>query len=341
MRLSTLTALALNGQLRTARAAMGLFRPLYRACWLVGAGNSGVLAELGDGPADLHALADRLGIGDEGREALRSWLQVGVELGHLSCRRDGYALSSLLARRLGAPEHDASLAMLEEGLDLHRKLLVETPGRLRQGRWFTLDDQDGEVVARSSRLSEPFIQDAITAFVPSAGPVTLLEIGCGSGTHLRHAASCSPELTGLGVELQQDVAAMARQNLADWALADRFRIEVGDIRDREPSPDWDLATLHQNIYYFPVPARVGLLSRVRGFLRPGGRLLLTTACRGGSPLTGVLDLWGAATEGAGRLPAPDELVEQLGAAGFVRAKATRLVPGESFFSFVAANPDAR
>ena len=341
MKIGTLASLVTSGQLRTARATIGLFTPLYRAAWLIGGARGGVLSALAEGPLDLDDLVERLGVGDEGKEALAAWLQVGVSLGELSHRSTGYSAASLLARRLGAPEHDPSLAMLEEGLDLHRKLLAETPSRLRAGRPFTLADQDGEIVARSSRLAEPFIHDAISDFVPQTGPAALLEIGCGSGTHIRHAASCNPELTGLGVDLQEDVVGMARRNLQDWGLSDRFRVEAGDIREREVSPEWDLATLHQNIYYFPVPTRIELLRHVRGFLKPGGRLMLTTACRGGSSLVDVLDLWGAATEGAGRLPAPDELVEQLEAAGFVGVKARRLMPGESFFSFVGRSPDAR
>ena len=40
---------------------------------------------------------------------------------------------------------------------------------------------------------------------------------------------------------------------------------------RAAEPAFDLATLHNNIYYFPVAERVSLLRHVRGFLRPGGR----------------------------------------------------------------------
>jgi hypothetical protein len=63
--------------------------------------------------------------------------------------------------------------------------------------------------------------------------------------------------------------------------------------------------------------------------------LLTTCCQGGSLGVEALNLWGAATAGAGRLPAEDELVDQLRKAGYRRVKTTNLLPGDRFLSFQA------
>jgi len=52
-------------------------------------------------------------------------------------------------------------------------------------------------------------------------------------------------------------------------------------------------------------------------------------------LAEALNLWGAATRGAGRLPAEDELVDQLRQAGYSSVKTKNLVPGERFMSFQA------
>ena len=94
-----------------------------------------------------------------------------------------------------------------------------------------------------------------------------------------------------------------------------------------PGERFDIATLYNNIYYFPVEEREALLAHIRSFLKPGGFLLLTTCCQGGSPGLGALNLWGAATRGAGRLPTEDELVHQLQQAGYGGVKTTNLVPG--------------
>jgi SAM-dependent methyltransferase len=164
--------------------------------------------------------------------------------------------------------------------------------------------------------------------------VRLLEIGCGSGVHIRHAAERNPRLHALGLDLDPTVVTLARHNMRAWGLADRVQIDEGDIRRQSPTGDFDVATLHNNIYYFPVAERVAVLSHVRRFLRPGGRLVVTSACRGGTSITEVLNLWGAITAGCGRLPDRPELTEQMRAAGFSALRSRRIVPGERVYVFV-------
>jgi hypothetical protein len=71
-------------------------------------------------------------------------------------------------------------------------------------------------------------------------------------------------------------------------------------------------------------------------LKPGGQVLLTSACQGGGPSIQGLNLQVSTTEGNSPLPDPDQLCQQLKAAGFVDVKAWRLVPFESFWAFRAA-----
>jgi hypothetical protein len=137
------------------------------------------------------------------------------------------------------------------------------------------------------------------------------------------------------LELQPNVADVARRNIAEWGLQQRVNIEAGDIRQRIPNERFNMVTLYNNIYYFPVESRVTLLQHIRQFVAPGGFLLLMTCCQGGSLGVEVLNLWGAATRGAGRLPGKDELVGQLNEAGFKQVETMRLFPGESFYAFKA------
>lgn len=230
------------------------------------------------------------------------------------------------------------LAILEEVAWLHHRLILETPARLARGERFTLVDQDGVLIARSSPIVRPFVNEAIDEVVPRRGPLRLLEVGAGSGTYIRHAAERNSELTALGLELQPEVAEFANANLRAWGLAARASVDKGDVRDRAPEPVYDLITFHSNIYYFPVDERVALLRHALAFLKPGGQVLLTTAGSGGSPAAVALDLWSVGTEGCGRLPAPEELVAQLREAGFVEARSRRLMPGESFHAFFGLKP---
>lgn len=81
--------------------------------------------------------------------------------------------------------------------------------------------------------------------------------------------------------------------------------------------------------------RVGVLPHVRRFLRPRGRLLVTTCCRGGNPGMTVLNLWGAATRGAGRLPDVAELRRQLVDVGYEHVEVLRLIPAQAYYAFIA------
>src|SRR5207253_1093878 len=100
-------------------------------------------------------------------------------------------------------------------------------------------------------LADPSMRDGLEAWlrvgvVPRAGPVRLLEIGCGSAVYIRHAAGRNPELTALGLELQPEVAALAAENVSAWGLARRVAIEAGDVMARAAEAAFDLATLHNN-----------------------------------------------------------------------------------------------
>ncbi|HEY2859663.1 MAG TPA: class I SAM-dependent methyltransferase [Terracidiphilus sp.] len=324
-----------DGRLKALLGVGAGLKAFYTLTFLAAAGEAGLLARLAGGPARFDELAEFCGARGQGREALEAWLQMGVRLRLLSLTPRGYELRGL-ARTLARPENDAALAMAEEVGGLHHKLIAGTLPKLRRGELFTLADQDGNLIARSSRVLEAFQAEVIRRVFPAQGAVRLLEIGCGSGVYLRYAAERNPALAGVGLELQPEVAKAACANLREWGLEGRFRVEAGDIRARAAGERFDVATLYNNIYYFPVEERVALLKHIGSFLKPDGFLLMTTCCQGGSVGVEALNLWGAATGGAGRLPSEDEMVSQLRQAGYGAVKAMNLVPGEKFMAFRAA-----
>lgn len=280
-----------------------LLKPFYTVVYLAAAKNSGLLDLLSGQPVAFERIAAACckdPSDAKAREALTAWLQMGARLGLLEPGPLGYALKGV-ARKLASPENDATLALIQEAAELHHRLISVTPLKLGKGEFWKLDDQDGLLTARSSRVLQAFQTDAIDRTFPSSGAVRLLEIGCGSATYIAHAAARNPLLTAIGLELQAEVAETARENIRLWGLRDRVRIDVGDIRRQAPDEPFDIATLYNNIYYFPVGERVKLLRHVGRFLKADGMLLLTTCCRGGSIGVEALNLWGAVTVGAGRL----------------------------------------
>jgi SAM-dependent methyltransferase len=192
---------------------------------------------------------------------------------------------------------------------------------------------DGRLIARSSRILEPLIFEMVDSVIPDVGEFRMLEVGCGSGIYIRRACLRNPDLKAVGLEIQPDVADFARQNLESWGIGQRVRVDTGDIRNYECIEPFDLVTLHNNIYYFPLSERLDLLRRLAGFLKPGGKLLLTTGCQG-SQATLVLNLWGVMTEGSGPLPVAGELFQLIEQAGFVSTQQYSLMPGQSFYAFV-------
>jgi SAM-dependent methyltransferase len=336
MNIRTLVSLLGNGQLAPLLSTTKAVRTYYRLTFLAAGLSTGFLKKLAHGPVPLDALAVDLGVNSAMRDGLEAWLKFGVVVRELRSGPEGYALRGKLSRKLVVPTNDAIAAFVEEVALLDNFLITQTPGRLLRNRPFTLADQDGRLVARSSRLAEPFICEMLDAVIPKRGPIKLLEIGCGAAAYVRYAIARNPELTALGLELQPAVAALALENISKWNLGKRVTVEVGDIQHRSPKSVFDVATLHQNIYYFPVERRVSVLRHVRGFLKPGGRLVLTTFCQGRGMGAGLLNLWGAMTEGCGRLPTKAEMEAQLQEAGFIEVTARSLIPGEGFYGFIGA-----
>lgn len=335
MKLQTAVALVKGGRLGLLWRTNALFSPFYRLSFVAAASSAGLLGLLSSGPRSLAEVATGLGVGPDGHAGLAAWLGLGVRLGELALDDQGYRLVGFLARRLADPAHDPVAALALEVASFHHRLIFETPARLAAGRPWRIEEHDGELIARSSRILEPFVFPFVDEFVPARGAVRLLEVACGSGTYLRRAAQRNPELSALGVELQAEVAEAARRLIAAEGLAGRVTIESGDIRAREGDASFDLVTLHNAIYYFPTHERAALFARLGAFLRPGGRLVVCSSCRGGSPGMQLLDVWTSSVAGFGPLPSEDELAAQLREAGFARVESRRLVPGEPYVGMIA------
>ncbi|WP_306355850.1 MULTISPECIES: cyclopropane-fatty-acyl-phospholipid synthase family protein [unclassified Nocardia] len=340
MKFSTLTKVNSAGSLPLLLSlARSFATPLYRASFLVAALDQGVLRHLAGGPCDVEALAKALGIGGD-RRLLRAWLDLGVRLGELGVADGRYRLASRRARALARPRNDAVAAALEELVRFHLPVLLNGPAMVRSGDRLTMSDQDGSIIARSSRIVQPFIEEAVSGVLGRTGPVRLLEIGCGSGAYVRHAAAINPELTAVAIDYQDEVAAAAAANMTEWGLAERVEIGRADIREFGSSELFDIVTMHNNIYYFPAAERAELLARVRSMLKTGGRLLITSACKGGNLSTEVLGLWFEFADFGGPLPDSAGLAQQLRDAGFADVEVRRLIPGEQFCSFLGRNPSS-
>ncbi len=308
---------------------------IYRCAFATSAGSSGLLELLSQAPRPLGEIAQFLRLEAPKHRALEAWLACGVRAGELSVNGGKYSLKGRLSKLLASPRNAISASLFEEVTRYHYDAILHAPSRLHSNQPYTLADQDGELIARSSQVLEPLVEEAIDWVMDARSPASVLEVGCGSGTYLKYMARRRPSVQITALDIQADVVDLAKRNMKKWEIDDSIEIQHADIFDYQTDQRFDLITLHNNIYYFADGRRQALLETLPRLLKPSGRLLLTTSCRGGSTGIAALHLWWSLSNVAAGLPEEHRLKEELLEAGFSQVRSRRLLPGESYFAFVA------
>jgi len=99
----------------------------------------------------------------------------------------------------------------------------------------------------------------------------LLDIGCGWGSLLLHAAA-HHGVRGVGVTLSESQAGLARQRIREQGLSDLVEIRIADYRDIGDGPFDKIVSV--GMYEHVGRAELGhYAARVAGLLRPGGLFL--------------------------------------------------------------------
>jgi cyclopropane fatty-acyl-phospholipid synthase-like methyltransferase len=196
----------------------------------------------------------------------------------------------------------------------------------------------GDIIARFSKLTDPVIKTFLLDIVPPDPGLRVLDIGCGSGLLLKSISQINPDLSGLGIDVDETAARQAIQNMEKWKLKERFEIIKGDIRDLpDDIPHFDLITLVNVVYYFPVEQRPELFRSLRSRLSPRGSLVIIMNMQGNDFDFGAanLNMANASIQGVTLLPDPVRLREQLRESGFSTVRVSDLMPGSSFVGMQA------
>ena len=305
--------------LTNLRATMGILsdsRALSRIRFLRAAERIGLIQKLRT-PGIAEEVARALGVTDVG--LLRELLDVGVAVGELRSHDGRYSLKGSRVRALASEGGEALRGFTGELADYRGDVYRDLPAQLFGGeRGHYLEEYD-ELVARASRLLEPFIARFVREIVTKRAPRTLLEIGCGTGIYVRHAAEACPQLSAVGIDISERVSALAGANFTAWGLANRCTALHADIRQpqlaRLDGP-FDVVTLHNNVYYFSAAERASLFSDLRRRLEPAGRLVVTSIFAGKGLAAAEFDLVLRATAGCWPLPERAELIGEIKRAGF-------------------------
>ncbi|MBI5032858.1 MAG: class I SAM-dependent methyltransferase [Chloroflexi bacterium] len=316
--------LAVQGQLRNDLQAY------VRVNFLYAAFEAGLLAALKT-PLTLSELVSQLQ--PKQPELLESLLRVGVMLGEVAQENERYSLRGNRSRALVADDGDAIAAFVQEYVSYHGSVYRHLPERLQTGELGNYLQGTGNLIARSSRLLESFVAVFVQEVIRAAQPKRMLEIGCGSGVYLHYAVQASPLLTGIAIDMQADVIEQTKRNLQQWGVDNRFELMVANVLNPPANiaGPFDLVTLYNNIYYFPVAERVPLFKKIRAWLKPGGAFALVTLMRGNNVDSANFDLILQSTQGCYALPTLDELTAQLRESGFSVDMQAQLVPMELYY----------
>lgn len=148
-----------------------------------------------------------------------------------------------------------------------------------------------------------------------------LELGCGVAGMLLGALHDHPALTGVGVDLADDLLDVAGERARELGVADRVRFVRADATTYTDDEPFDIVFWSQ--FFFPTHTRKAALANVYERLRPGGTLVCPVLpgdlepYSSGSSLAQQASLHALVFSGWGvPILSGDELAEELRTAGF-------------------------
>jgi len=318
----------------------GLFKTVsefYRTCFISTAFKEGIYEKMKEGPVKPEDLFKSLNA-EPGHEGFEAWLNLGVSLGELGLNTNGYYIKGSLSRKLCEPSSYMWQAFLQAHITNYFNYITQTPYMVRQKQRFKSDEVHAELIKKSLQVIESLLLDVVDKVIPRRGRFRLLDVGCGSGIYIKRACEHNPRLRAVGLEAIGNIADYAQRNMKIWKLEKRVEIVESDIRDLMDQEKFDLISMYNNIYNFPVAERIYLFKTLNRFLKPGGRVVITAACQGGGPSLMALNLWASMTEGTGALPKEKQIAEQLIHAGFDKVKRKKMIPAESYWLISAMKP---
>lgn len=311
------------------------FKGVVRYHFLYAAVESGLLVAL-KAPCSRDDLINKLEV--KNLDILDALLKVGISLKELNCKNDLYYIRGKRSRAMVGAYGDTLSAVIQANVTYYNNSYRHAAARMKGADLGDDLKRAGDIIARFSKLSDPVIKTFLQDIVPQGTGLRVLDIGCGSGLLLKSMLQINPDLSGLGIDINDAAARQAMQNMEKWGLTERFEIVKGDIRDLpDDTPRFDLITLVNLVYYFPVEQRPELFRALRSRLAPGGSLAIVMNMQGKMADFGAanLNMANASMQGVTPLPDSATLGEQLKESGFSTVRVSELMPGSSFVGMQA------
>ena len=153
-----------------------------------------------------------------------------------------------------------------------------TDGILRDGKYIAMAGRD----YGARYVDEPF--DAVLGEEPFR---VVGDLGCGSAERLIKILSKSPELRGVGVEVNKGAVDLARRSIAQAGLSERLRIVHSDVKNLILQPEFEdvevLFCFFMGHDLWPRPNCLKALRSIRTAFPSVGRFLLCDTYRSDLP----------------------------------------------------------
>jgi SAM-dependent methyltransferase len=251
-------------------AAIGRKAGLFRA-----------IAEAG-APVTAEALAARLGY--EPRY-VRVWCRAAYAYELLDYDPvEGFRLAPHMADLLLDPGHPQYLGGRVELSVAFGEDFAAFPARLADGRPFPRGDHSPDLVRGIMETSKPDFAVMTDRVLPQAPALlarleaggAILDVGCGAAWGLLHLTRRFPAASGLGLEVDPAMLALAARNLAEAGVGDRVRVEARSALAMDFVERFDLAVMNIALHETgDRPEWEAVLRRVHRALRPDGVLLVS------------------------------------------------------------------
>jgi len=273
-------------------------------------------------------------------EMLEALLDLGLSCGEISKSGGVYSLTGKRMSALMGEYGDSAAALVQGNVTYYNSVFREAAERMKDGSKGDYLDEIGDVVARYSKIVEPFLIGLINSKVKNKGSMRYLDIGCGSGIYLCKASKTNPNLQAVGIEMDANVIKKTCQDLKEWGIADRVELIQGDIRtppDELKGP-FDLITFFNAVYYFTESERLALFDKLRYLLSDDGELVIVSSFRAEKMDIGSanLNVVTSSINGCTPLPTVKDILSLLKESGYNRRKAERLLPGSSVYVISAS-----
>ena len=313
------------------------WQAFLRMHFLFAAYESGLLAALKI-PCGKESLIEALGV--KRPDLLDALLDMGRALGELTVKNGLFAIRGKRSKAVISDKGDIIAAMIQANVTYYSDAYRHIARRLKGGALGDDLEEIGDLVARFSKGVAPVIRKFVSAVVSGKSSMRVLDVGCGSGVHLRSVYTANVNASGIGMDIDPAVVCQATENIAQWGLKDRFEIFHGDIRNPPAgvSGSFDLITLYNVLYYFNRQDRNALLGRVRSMLSPGGALavVMNFHSQGRDIAAANLNVVNCSLKGLTPLPGLDEMTALLKQAGFSEIKIHHFLPASTFCGIVAS-----